>query len=219
MTDATRRTAVSEPQLRAPMLEEIARRREQCDKAEATLEMVKALADGYDWLSDGRGPYAYDDGRYDDDVRQFVGQLLELLPSGNWLGMREWEAKYRSTEAENAWLRERAEALKAAILDIDAHSTAMGEDGNGFITGGYIVTVGSLHRALGAVGHTARKCSHEARCPTCEQAEALAGALEAFRNPAWLSIGGENNVAEVRVSREGYERARAALRAYREATP
>ncbi len=49
-----------------------------------------------------------------------------------------------------------------------------------------------------------------------ERAEALAGALEAFRNPAWLSIGGENNVAEVRVSREGYERARAALRAYRE---
>lgn len=77
-------------------------------------------------------------------------------------------------QAENARLREQAEALKAAILDIDAHSTAMGEDGDGFITDGYIVTVGSLHRALGAVGHTARKCSHEARCPTCAQAEALA---------------------------------------------
>lgn len=121
--------------LRAPMLEEIARLREQRDKAEATLEMVKALADGYDWLSDGRGPYAYDDGCYDDDVRQFVGQLLELLPSGNWLGMREWEAKYRSTEAENAWLREQAEALADALEELQATVQAACEGGQVDIPG------------------------------------------------------------------------------------
>ena len=74
------------------------------DKAETTLEMVKALADGYGWLSEGRGSYEWDDGRYDDDVRTFTGQLLELLPSGNWLGMREWEAKYRKAEARVAEL-------------------------------------------------------------------------------------------------------------------
>lgn len=62
--------------------------------------MVKALADGYGWLAEGRGSYRYDDGRYDDDVRAFATQLHELLPSGNWLGFPEWEAKYRRMEAE-----------------------------------------------------------------------------------------------------------------------
>lgn len=109
-------------------LEESARLREQRDKAEATLGMVKALADGYDWLSDGRGPYAYDDGRYDDDVRQFVSQLLELLPGGNWLGMPEWEAKYRSTEAENARLREQAKLLVGAFDDLTHGPLCFPED-------------------------------------------------------------------------------------------
>jgi len=79
--------------------------RAQRDKAETTLEMVKALADGYSWLSEGRGSYKWDDGRYDDDVRAFTGQLLELLPPGRWLGIREWEAKYRKTEEERDRLR------------------------------------------------------------------------------------------------------------------
>ena len=85
------------------------------DKAEATLEMVKALADGYGWLSEGRGPYAYDDAHYDDDVRTFVGQLLEMLPSGNWLGMPAWEAKFRATEAERDRYREALEEAKKVI--------------------------------------------------------------------------------------------------------
>lgn len=111
-------------------------------------------------------------------------------------------------QAENARLRAQAEALKAAILDIDAHSTAMGEDGDGFITGGYIVTVGSLHRALGAVGHTARKCSHEARCPTCAQGEALAAALETVLYYA-------ETYTVARFERGKVAGARATLRAYR----
>lgn len=48
--------------------------------------------------------------------------------------------------------------LIAAILDIDAHAEPMGEDDQGFVTGGYFVSIGSLHRALGVIGHTAPKC-------------------------------------------------------------
>ena len=79
--------------------------------------------------------------------------------------------------AENARPREQVEALKAAVLDIDAHATPLGEDEDGFTTGGYIVSVGALHRALGVVGHAARKCKPGALCPPCAQAEALATAL------------------------------------------
>ena len=50
------------------------------------------------------------------------------------------------------------ERLRDAILDIDAHATPLGEDDDGFVTGGYLISVGSLHRALGLVGHTAPKC-------------------------------------------------------------
>lgn len=54
-----------------------------------------------------------------------------------------WQAKQRLIEL---------------ILDIDAHATPFGEDEHGFVTGGYLISVGSLHRALGFVGHTAPKC-------------------------------------------------------------
>lgn len=50
------------------------------------------------------------------------------------------------------------EAVKKAILDIDAHATALGEDDDGFVSGGYVITVGCLHRALGIIGHSAPKC-------------------------------------------------------------
>lgn len=60
--------------------------------------------------------------------------------------------------AENLSMAEQVKKLEAAILDIDAHATALGEDGRGFVAGGYIVTVGSLHRALGVVGHPAPRC-------------------------------------------------------------
>lgn len=64
----------------------------------------------------------------------------------------------RDPQAEVEILRDQNERLKAAILDIDAHATGLGGDEDGFITGGYIVSVGSLHRALGIIGHTAVKC-------------------------------------------------------------
>jgi len=54
------------------------------------------------------------------------------------------------------------EAVKNAVLDIDAHATPLGEDDDGFVTGGYVISVGSLHRALGVIGHTAPLCKE---CP------------------------------------------------------
>ena len=58
-------------------------------------------------------------------------------------------------------LTDEVSRLRAAILDIDAHATPYGEDKDGFVDGGYLVSVGALHRALGVVGYSARKC------PTC----------------------------------------------------
>ena len=70
----------------------------------------------------------------------------------------------RPIAAENVRLRE-------AILDIDAHATPFGTDDDGFVTGGYLISVGSLHRALGVVGHTSIKCrSCEASTHDCEEA-------------------------------------------------
>jgi hypothetical protein len=59
----------------------------------------------------------------------------------------------------------RVDELLAAIADIDAHATPVGladendPDGNPHH---YLVTVGSLHRALGKLGHTAAPCRAEA---------------------------------------------------------
>jgi hypothetical protein len=69
------------------------------------------------------------------------------------------------------------ERLKAAILDIDAHATPLGEDDDGFVSIGYAVSVGSIHRALGLVGHTAPKC----RDLPCERAARLEGENAALR--------------------------------------
>lgn len=49
------------------------------------------------------------------------------------------------------------ERLKAAILDIDAHAVALGEDKDGWTSIGYFVSIGALHRALGVAGHPAAK--------------------------------------------------------------
>lgn len=74
------------------------------------------------------------------------------------------------------------ERLTAAILDIDAHATPIGADEDGFATGGYLVSIGSLHRALGLIGHTSRKaeCSvgidlaHGPDCDGCQRLKAIA---------------------------------------------
>lgn len=63
--------------------------------------------------------------------------------------------------------RDRADQLTAAVLDIDAHATPLGEDGDGFVAVGYAISVGSLHRALGIIGHSAARCSSERPCPSC----------------------------------------------------
>ena len=52
-----------------------------------------------------------------------------------------------------------AERAVQAILDIVAHATPFGEDEDGFVNGGYLVSVGAIHRALGVVGHTAAPCA------------------------------------------------------------
>lgn len=59
--------------------------------------------------------------------------------------------------------------LRDAILDIDAHATPYGEDEDGYVNGGYLISVGSLHRALGVVGHSMAKCKAcEARDHDCK---------------------------------------------------
>jgi hypothetical protein len=54
-------------------------------------------------------------------------------------------------------LRSRVATLTQAILDIDAHAVALGEDKDGWASVGYFVSIGALHRALGLIGHPAPK--------------------------------------------------------------
>jgi chromosome segregation ATPase len=58
------------------------------------------------------------------------------------------DGRIATLEAENA-------KLKAAILDIDAHATPLGTDADGFVSTGYVISVGCLHRALGLIGYAA----------------------------------------------------------------
>lgn len=74
--------------------------------------------------------------------------------------------------AEIVKLHSENRRLREAITDIDAHATALGEDGDGFVTGGYTISIGSLHRAL-ALTSTAvpcRECTPESHdCLTANQ--------------------------------------------------
>lgn len=73
-------------------------------------------------------------------------------------------------------LRSECDRLRAAILDIDAHATGIGEDEHGFVSKGYVVTIGALHRALGVVGHPAVKCRY---CdPVAHDCNTVLGAVE-----------------------------------------
>ena len=84
-------------------------------------------------------------------------------------------------------LRIERDRLRAAILDIDAHATPMGSTDDGIVSGGYIISVGSLHRALGVVGHSAKKVEHavwlEMAHPDCE-------ACTTFKDIAMKAPGG-----------------------------
>jgi hypothetical protein len=75
-------------------------------------------------------------------------------------------------------VEERIARLEAAIIDIDAHATPFGVDGDGFVTGGYVVSVGALHRALGKIGRTSPKCEPERPCPACGREAQLGDALK-----------------------------------------
>ena len=72
-------------------------------------------------------------------------------PTGGWWAHLRHPDDDHDAEAEMAALVARIEALTAAILDIDAHATPLGEDDDGFVAVGYAVSVGALHRALGLV--------------------------------------------------------------------
>lgn len=74
------------------------------------------------------------------------------------------------------------ERLRDAVLDIDRHAAAVATDEDGFNSGGYVISIGSLHRALGIIGHTAAKprehavqlvTAHGDRCEGCEQAKEI----------------------------------------------
>ena len=89
------------------------------------------------------------------DSTGYVGRIgVEVLTE---LRQTREQAEALATRAEQAEARETA--LKAAILDIDAHAAPFGDDADGFVTGGYIISTGCLHRALGVVGHSSRKCT------------------------------------------------------------
>ena len=96
--------------------------------------------------------------------------------------------------------------FKAAILDIDAHATPLGEDDEGFVAIGYAISVGSLHRALGLVGHSSARCANlpcpraaklmEASadweairqtvdCPECEGTQLMAATTPSGGNTNW----------------------------------
>lgn len=78
-----------------------------------------------------------------------------------WCGRYRKPCEYHDgwTDAYNeaAELDAENERLRLAILDIDAHATPLGEDDDGFVSVGYAISVGCLHRALGLVGHSAPK--------------------------------------------------------------
>lgn len=72
------------------------------------------------------------------------------------------------------------DALRTAILDIDAHAAARSTDEHGFNAGGYVISIGSLHRALGLIGHGAAECSPEHPCSNCEREAVLLGIIRAI---------------------------------------
>ena len=83
-----------------------------------------------------------------------LADAIERCDHGAGLRLISCEAVQERLEATVA----EVERLRAAIADIDAHSTPLGEDDDGFVTGGYLVTVGAIHRAVAAAGLTAPPC-------------------------------------------------------------
>ena len=109
-------------------------------------------------------------------------------------------------ELSAAWEMEACQAevtrLRAAILDIDAHATPLSEDADGGVTGGYLISVGALHRAIGVVGHTSPPCRICKPSSTeCEKARIEADAANdllhraLMRIAAWCGIEADEDTA------------------------
>ena len=87
--------------------------------------------------------------------------MTDHRPDASSITDDELDALYARAERAETQARE----YRQRILDIDAHATAYGVregDFDGSPTA-YLITVGSLRRALGTVGHTAPPCDAEAR--------------------------------------------------------
>ncbi len=81
-----------------------------------------------------------------EDLRN-VAKAAKGATAGPWLVSPILESAAKDLER----LNERVTKLEDHIRDIDAHSTPLGYDEDGFITTGYAISVGCLHRALGTV--------------------------------------------------------------------
>ncbi|WP_405019577.1 hypothetical protein OHV05_24575 [Kitasatospora sp. NBC_00070] len=96
-------------------------------------------------------------------------------------------ARAENAEADRNAAIERADLLQTQvwdyrqrILDIDAHATPYDvreEDPEGSPRA-YLITVGSLHRALGTVGQSAAKCDAEAKLDAVRNALHIADAAD-----------------------------------------
>jgi hypothetical protein len=101
----------------------------------------------------------------DEEMERLRAELAEAKVDLTTAQLQLADERAHSKRAYEALAAAEAErdALKAAILDIDAHATPFGDipDDPGYV-GTYLVTAGALHRALGKIGHTAPKCQAEA---------------------------------------------------------
>jgi hypothetical protein len=81
----------------------------------------------------------------------------------------------------------RVQELEAVILDIDSHATAVNaSDADAeWAETCYLVTIGSLHRALGVIGHSAVKSS---AAPVIHPCSHGGGYVKVFDGQFWHSL-------------------------------
>ena len=77
----------------------------------------------------------------------------------------------------------REDRLREAILDIAAHATAINDshESDEWIDGFYVVTIGSIHRALGVIGHSSVRASNAPLAISCQHLGAVQPYAEVFR--------------------------------------
>jgi hypothetical protein len=89
---------------------------QQAQTLEDFRDRVVLVVDSYDWLREGRGPYSWDDHRYDDDVQAFVTALQELMPPSRSVGWRDMNRYVDKLEAQ-------AQTLRTALVEIEHKAT------------------------------------------------------------------------------------------------